>query len=48
MRTKGKETFLKTMNSVEVGGFGLMSHYSDLLFPWVPEIIYTKGLSTHQ
>lgn len=48
MRTKGKETCLKAMSSVEVGGFGLMSCYPDIFFPWTSKSISTKVLLTHQ
>ena len=42
MRTKGKETCLKAMSSVEVGGFGLLSRYSPILFPQPPKLFIRK------
>lgn len=42
MRTKGKETCLKAMSSVEVGGFGLLSRGSHILFPQPPKLFIQK------
>lgn len=46
-QTKSKaETCLKAISSIEVDSFGFMSHCSNILFPWVSQIIYTKDLLT--